>query len=346
MAARKPTIRDVAERAGVSPTTVSHALSGTGRVEAGTRQRVRRAATELGFRPSRTAAALRTGRTWTLGFMLPNGGLPQATGTAFAIDFYLELAATAASVAFVRDHALTLLPNVTTTPELARFALDGVIVNDPPASDPRLAALEELRIPYVTIERALDRPDHVAWVGCDTRAATRAALDHLAAAGAQRITLAHTSLPWAWNLDSADAYVDWCRERGHQPEVVEIPIAPVPEPRLADAAAEQLLGAGRADAIFTAPDQHAFAIARAASARGLVVGRDLLLACGVDGRLTRQHEPPLTALDLHPQAQAAAAVELLLSIIAGDQPEGPQLIDATLRVRDSSRGSEAAAPAA
>jgi DNA-binding LacI/PurR family transcriptional regulator len=346
MATRKPTIRDVAERAGVSRTTVSHALSGNGRVEEGTRQRVRRAAAELGFRPSRAAAALRMGRTWTLGLMLPNGGSPQPAGDMFSIDFYLELAAAAARVAFAHDHALTLLPDVTTEAELAKFALDGVIVNDPPIGDPRLAALDELRVPYVTVERALDRPDHVAWVGCNTREATQAALDHLAAAGAQRMALAHTDLPWAWNRDTAAAYADWCRERARRPEVIEMPLEACHGARLPEAAAEQLVGAARPDAIFTAPDCYALAITRAAADRGVVVGRDLLLACGVDSRLARDHEPHVTALDLHPEAQAAAAVELLLSIIAGDEPSGPRLIDATLRVRASSRDSEAATPAA
>jgi LacI family transcriptional regulator len=62
-------IHDVARAAGVSPTTVSHALNGRGQVSAETRSRVERAATELGYSPNRIASALRRQRTGVIGFV-------------------------------------------------------------------------------------------------------------------------------------------------------------------------------------------------------------------------------------------------------------------------------------
>ena len=74
MAQTKATIREVAQRAGVSVTTVSHALNEAPgkRVSPGTRQRIRDAATELGYRPNRAAQSLRTQRTHTIGFLSDN----------------------------------------------------------------------------------------------------------------------------------------------------------------------------------------------------------------------------------------------------------------------------------
>jgi LacI family transcriptional regulator len=62
-------IHDVARAAGVSTTTVSHALSGRGQVSAETRSRVERAAAELGYSPNRIASALRQQRTGIIGFV-------------------------------------------------------------------------------------------------------------------------------------------------------------------------------------------------------------------------------------------------------------------------------------
>ena len=62
-------IRTVAEAAGVSMTTVSHALSGGGQMAAETRERVRRVATELGYSPNRIARALRSRRSGVIGFV-------------------------------------------------------------------------------------------------------------------------------------------------------------------------------------------------------------------------------------------------------------------------------------
>jgi LacI family transcriptional regulator len=66
------TIGDVAARAGVSPTTVSHALSGRRSVSAATLARVRQAADELGYRPNQVASSLRTKRTQMVGLLVPD----------------------------------------------------------------------------------------------------------------------------------------------------------------------------------------------------------------------------------------------------------------------------------
>jgi len=69
---RGVTIHDVAREAGVAASTVSRALAGAPRVSEATRSRVELVASELGYRPSRTAQALRSSRTRTLGVMFPS----------------------------------------------------------------------------------------------------------------------------------------------------------------------------------------------------------------------------------------------------------------------------------
>jgi DNA-binding LacI/PurR family transcriptional regulator len=65
-------IRDVAERAGVSETTVSHALSGRRPVSKMALAKVQEASEELGYRPSRVARSLRGGRTHTIALIVPD----------------------------------------------------------------------------------------------------------------------------------------------------------------------------------------------------------------------------------------------------------------------------------
>lgn len=67
-----PTIHDVARMAGVSTSTVSRSLTGEPRVSAATRERVRRIADGLAYRPSRSAQSLRSARTGTIGLLAPN----------------------------------------------------------------------------------------------------------------------------------------------------------------------------------------------------------------------------------------------------------------------------------
>lgn len=66
------TIQDVAREAGVSIATVSHALSGKRPVSPRTRKRIARTVDRLGYRPNAIAAAMTTGRTQTLGMVVPD----------------------------------------------------------------------------------------------------------------------------------------------------------------------------------------------------------------------------------------------------------------------------------
>ena len=70
------TIRDVAERASVSISTVSHVINETRRVSPETRERVLEAMTALNYQPNRLARSLRNRRTRTLGVLLPNSANP------------------------------------------------------------------------------------------------------------------------------------------------------------------------------------------------------------------------------------------------------------------------------
>lgn len=73
---RSPTLKDVARLVGVSSAAVSNALGGKGRVSAELAERVRAAATTLGYVPDHAARALRTGRSGTLGLVMPNFASP------------------------------------------------------------------------------------------------------------------------------------------------------------------------------------------------------------------------------------------------------------------------------
>ncbi|HSJ51183.1 MAG TPA: LacI family DNA-binding transcriptional regulator, partial [Actinomycetota bacterium] len=91
-------IKDVAREAGVSITTVSHALSGKGRLPEETRARVQRVAAELGYTPNAAARSLAGGRT---GLLATYVSLPGNAPLAFTeIEYYVDVinAATAAVI--------------------------------------------------------------------------------------------------------------------------------------------------------------------------------------------------------------------------------------------------------
>jgi DNA-binding LacI/PurR family transcriptional regulator len=330
----RPTVRDVAAVAGVSPGTVSNALNGTGRVDERTRRRVEDAATRIGYRANPVARNLRTGRTGMLALVLPTIGHDTTTNEALSLDYYMRLASAAAAAAFAHEYALLLPPPLRSAADLRDLPIDGGILADPEMNDPQLSMFRALELPVVTVERDLGSDDDAWWVSSDNDANTRMVLDHLAERGARRIALLVPDVRLAWIEETTQAFVSWTSDRG-RPALV-VPVAHEHLEGSAYTSTLQLLDRrDRPDAIFAVSEGYASGALRAARERGIHVPRDLMLVAGVDSQRASASDPSITALDLHPADHAAAAVELLVARLAGDDSPRMRSVTGTLRVRAS-----------
>jgi DNA-binding LacI/PurR family transcriptional regulator len=333
--ATRPTIRDVAKAAGVSVTTVSHALNGKGRVDPATRALVAQVVRQLGYRANRHARGLRSGHSGALALLLPVRA-DVRTDEALSLDFFMRLATAAAAAAFSQEQALMLLPPTIGQTGLRGLALDGGIVVDPSPVDPRVDMLAGQGLPVVTIERDLGRLDDRWYVASETEANTRQVLDHLAVQGARRIALLVPDNDWGWATETLSAYDSWIRE--HDAPRLIVPVAMQRGEESAFLAARRLLERRKPpDAVFVVAARFIRGVLRAAKAAGCRVPEELLIAAGVDSVHAREGDPPVTALDLHPESQAEAAVEMLLARLGGGPVEAPRYIPATLRLRASTQ---------
>ncbi len=331
---RSVTIRDVAKAAGVSVTTVSDSLNNKGRVDASTREHVIRVADRLGYRANRSAQALRSGRSSTLGLVLPGSSDGPRDNELLALDYNVELAVAAARAAFERDHAVLLLPPLRELDDIRRFTIDGAIVVDPPAGDLSMRLLEALGVPAVTIDRDLSRPESPWWVAGDNAQNTRHLLDHLLAGGARRIALLSGDRPWGWFQECEDAYARHMDQHDCEPLVARVSLSAL-DRSARDASGALLDRSDPPDAILALPDGSAVGALTAARERGIDVPGELMIAAGVDSRFVQLAEPAITAMDLMPAAVGAAAVDVLLQRIGDDATGVPRIVPAELRSRAS-----------
>ncbi|MGH2780381.1 MAG: LacI family DNA-binding transcriptional regulator [Thermoleophilaceae bacterium] len=333
---RRVTIQDVAARAGVSPTTVSHALNGKGRIDPATRERVFAAAERLGYRASRTARALRTRRTGAIAFFVPSFERPPTQTQMLTLDIYMNQASAAARAAFARDHSLLLIPPITTAGELDGLGVDGGIVCDPLRDDPVVELFEQLELPVVTIERQPGRPESVWHVRADNEGDTLRLLEHLAQAGAERIAMLSLDADMAWTHETTSAYREWCTGRGREPVVL------FASPHQLESSAFEMTRRllecdDPPDAIFASAERFASGVIRAARERGRRIPEDLMVATGIDGWEAREATPPVTAIDVQPALQGAAAADLLISRIEAEEVEAPRITPSHLHLRASTR---------
>jgi LacI family repressor for deo operon, udp, cdd, tsx, nupC, and nupG len=172
---RLPTIRDIAEVAGVALSTVSRALSKPERVNARTRERIEKIASELGYVPSPQAQGLSSGRTGAVALLVPDVTNPFYFGIVRGAQYQLKAAGYTQLLVDTEEAADVELQ---TLRRLRRTA-DGIILAASRLTDEQLTEAAHHQ-PLVTINRpAADAPT----VLLDTPEAMVQAVEHLASLG-------------------------------------------------------------------------------------------------------------------------------------------------------------------
>lgn len=334
MQARRPTITDVARRAGVSKGAVSFALNDRPGVSASTRQRILMAATDLGWMPNLRARALPTKRAFAIGLVVA-----RPARLLSADPFFPDFIAGVESVLAENDLALVLQVVPDAAAEEAGYRrlaagsrVDGVLLTDLRIGDPRIVLLQELGIPAVSLGRTLD-DNRVPAVVEDDAAGIRAAVDHLVDLGHSRI--AHVGGPdrfihghgrfEAWRLALA----------AHG-----LPMAPHRRADFSPAggarATTALLGLADAPtAIIYANDLMAVAGMNAAGKAGLRVPDDLSVTGFDDTVLAAYVTPRLTTIRVDAVAWGRLATTTLLRLVNDGQAADVQMSAPRLIVRDS-----------
>jgi len=354
MPPRRPTIHDVARRAGVSPATVSQTYTGNRTVAADTRRRVREAAAALGYRPDPLAQSLRRSRLGVIALIARS--LEDRVDRVSSVDYYLRLAGAAAMAAMGQGYGVMLVgdPSRPGAPSVA-LACDGVIVTEPVEDDELVAMLMAAGIPVVTIGDVPDDPrrwrpasaaegiDPRRVIGIDAARLTAVVLDHLAAAGAHRIAMVNGTDRNDWCLSSEAAYLSWTAARGQSGLVCRIP-----EDRGAAggrSAVDELLEAARRagaeppDGYYCLTGAQAVGACERLRGLGLAVPTGVRVVAGSDAEGCRTASPPITAVDLEPELLAHRAMATMLAILRSEEPPVHPARVGRLVVRDSTTTS-------
>ncbi|MFT4122135.1 LacI family DNA-binding transcriptional regulator [Bradyrhizobium sp.] len=336
--ARRVSIRDVAEAAGVSITTVSHVLNEKGRASEETKKLVLEAVERVGYRPDPAARSLRTGDTGVLGIVFrPSDAI---SGSMNGTEFHIRVAGGAATAAISHGYGLLHMPSPLATARRA-FPIDGCIVVSPTKQDPVLTELLKRKIPVVTIDPEHGSNRTSGLVARDDVSGMRALLDHLESTGARRLLFLSGKDRNSWLVESEEAFKAWAQSHG-----IAAVIEHVSETSGAEGAREQAVAAlrtkPRPDAIVAATSRFATGIIDAARSLGIAVPSELRVAALSDSELARGHETPITALDLHGDRAGRDGVEVLIALLQGKVPVEHAAVIPSLRIRASTLRRDAA----
>ncbi len=341
MAVKSAGIREVAELAGVSVTTVSHVLNDTPhtRVADETRERVRRAAKTLGYGPNRAAQALRTNRSGLIGLLseeiatTPHAGriILGAQNAAREHDLTLVIINTEreANGASHRDDVQALIDRQVDA------VLYATMYHRRVSLPPNLQSL-----PTVLID-STDRAGIVPAVVPDEVGGAVAAVSHLVEAGHRRIGFLNNDDDVPATHGRFEGYRRVLEEHGISFDPALVASAPSETLPGHELAREMLSMPDRPTALFCYNDRMAMGAYRAAMELGLSIPDDLSIV-GFDNQelIAANLFPGLTTVALPHYEMGVWAVETLVRLLHGEADhrvlaDEPTLLDCPLVIRGS-----------
>ena len=333
--ARRATIADIAERAGVSKGAVSYALNGQPGVSEATRARVLAIAHELGWYPNRAARSLSAARAHSCGLVIAR------PSRILALEpFFMEFIAGVEAELSARSVALTI--QLVNDPEeeievyrrwWAERRVDGVMLVDLRVDDPRIAETERLGLPAVVAGGPLEG-DVIPSVWHDEVAPVGEVVRYLAALGHQRVARVAGVAAFVHNVKRNRAFREAAAELELSAEIVETDYTPESGAR---ATRSLLTRPDRPTAIGYDSDVLAVTGLGVAHEMGFEVPGDVSIIAWDDSLICQVVHPALTAVRRDIPAYGGAVARRLLAEIEGEGDGSVQAPPGELTPRASTR---------
>lgn len=337
----KPTAKAVAERAGVSVTTVSRVMNDrSADISRETRQRVLDAARELRYRPSSLAAALRKGYTRTVGLLVPD----------ISDAYFHQIARGVDDVAQAAGYTMVLC----NTDRLARKErssiealydrnVDAIIFGGGGVDDD--AHLRDL--PWDLMHVVTVGPHRLPFpsIRVDDAGTIRTAMDHLLDQGREQVLCIAGHDNWLISSARIQGYRHALAERGleYEPRLVFVGDFTV---RSGHQAVAQALNEGTPfDAVMAFNDYSAVGALQALHDARIRVPEDVAVVGCDDIPLASLVRPTLTSVSFPQRQFGGAAMKAVLDLLAGRPVQSVTRFDYHLEVRASSTPGTAHAPA-
>jgi DNA-binding LacI/PurR family transcriptional regulator len=329
-----PTMADVAKRAGVALSTVSHTLSGKRPISAEVRQRVLQAIEELGYQPHALARALATKQTRTIALLYP-ALLSEIS------EPHLEFVGGVLQATNLKNYGLLLWTAPNEDQEVLRMIqqgfVDGLVLMEVRLDDPRVRMLREQNYPFTMIGHGAEN-EGIHFVDLDFDYALHTCVEYLASLGHTHLAFINNSSELfelglgyvvrsenafcqaleRWGLEGTSRFCESNAQAGY-------------------AATEELLKHNPAiTAIIVLNAWVNGGVIRAIYDRGLKIPEDISLVGIISPRMAEMTVPPLTTIDFPYTAMGYRGAELLIRQLEGETGTIQELLKPPLTIRQSS----------
>lgn len=309
------TIKDIANLAGVSTTTVSRVLNNKPDVKESTKQRILKIIEEYDFCPSALAKGISTNKTYTIGLVIPYENV-------FSNPFFVEVMRGVNAVANQFGYFVLLCTPIPTQKgkdvltSYKQKRIDGIVLSSPRIDNNPIKEFLEHEIPFVCTSK-VEGYDDVNYVDVDNYFGAKLAVEHLISLGHKRIGLIAGPSFLMSSHDRKKAFYDTLEKNALKVDE-ELIVEGVHTYESGYNCMDKLISATEPpSAVFVAGDIMAFGAIQYLKRRNIKVPRDISIIGFDDVPFSSLIEPPLTTIRQSPYEKGYYAAKVLIDILNG-----------------------------
>jgi len=314
-----PTLKDVAEKAGVAPSTVSRVINDSSRISEETKIKVRKIMDEIGYHPNINARNLVKQRSHNLGLVIP-----YSTEEAFADPFYSEILRGIGVLAHSKGFNLLLLTSngeeeekKTVLNAVRGKQIDGVLLLRAKKKDELIDELTKINFPFVIVGRP-EVKDKYYWVNNDNITASERVVDYLIENGHRNIAMIVGDENYIMNKDRLQGYKNSFKKNNLKiNENLVVQSKKIDYQSVYMLCQQMVKDHPEITAFYGMSDTMAYTIMQAMNDMQLKIPEDISIVGFNNNPMSKIVSPPLTTVDINIYLLGNKATELLIGVING-----------------------------
>lgn len=315
---KRITIKDVARKAGVSPSTVSRVISGSTRISTSTTSRVMKCMEELGFHPNAIARSLANSTSRTIGLIMP-----EKPGEALSNPFFpealrgiLRASSELGYDVLLSSHLGEMENQLYSIKSMINGSkVDGILLMTSRNFDVSIEYLNGLDFPFSVIGSPMDSSTSFNHADNDNIKAAYELTGQLIDLGYKDIAFLAGGKDLTVTKHRMEGFIKAIEEAGLKHDPSSIHIGEFNEEAGYQFGEWLASSQTTVDAMIATDDVLAFGAANALMERGLKIPEDIAIASFNNSILSRRCNTPITSIEIHPDRLGEEAVKLLISAI-------------------------------
>lgn len=314
-----PTLKDVAKKAGVAPSTVSRVINDSSRISEETKFKVRKIMDEIGYHPNINARNLVKQRSHNLGLVIP-----YSTEEAFADPFFSEILRGIGVLAHSKGFNLLLLTSngeeeekKTVLNAVRGKQVDGVLLLRAKKEDKLIDELRKIKFPFVIVGRP-EGKDKCYWVNNDNISASERVVDYLIENGHRNIAMILGDENYIMNEDRLQGYKNSFRKNNIKiNEDLIVQSKKIDYQSIYMICQKMIKDYPEITAFYGMSDTMAYTIMQAMNDMQMKIPEDISIVGFNNNPMSKIVSPPLTTVDINIYLLGNKATELLIGVING-----------------------------